>query len=202
MAQENQEYMEDAQGRQVPIEMVKEIDKLRDQTVREIMKRTLAMRDSLAAFKRGMWSDIQEFLALSAEQHGVTFGGKKGNITITTFDGHYKLVVAVNDAMQFNEKLQVAKELIDACIRRWSGGARPELKTLVDDAFYVDKAGKINTDRVLGLRRLAITDPEWGKAMEAITDSIQVVSSKTYVRFYERTEDGAYTQIPLDVAAL
>jgi hypothetical protein len=197
-----QEYMEDAQGRQVPVELVKEIDKLRDQTVREIMRRTLAMRDELAAFKRGVWSDIQEFLNLSAEQHGIKFGGKKGNITITSYDGKYKLVVAVNDTMQFNEKLQVAKELIDNCIKRWSSDSRPEIKTLIDDAFYVDKAGKINTERVLGLRRLGITDAEWEKAMDAITDSIQVISSKTYMRFYERTDSGAYIQIPLDVAAL
>jgi hypothetical protein len=197
-----QEYMEDAQGRQVPVELVKEIDKLRDQTVREIMRRTLAMRDELAAFKRSVWSDIQEFLNLSAEQHGIKFGGKKGNITITSYDGKYKLMVAVNDAMQFNEKLQVAKELIDNCIKRWSSDSRPEIKTLIDDAFYVDKAGKINTERVLGLRRLGITDAEWEKAMDAITDSIQVISSKTYMRFYERTDSGAYTQIPLDVAAL
>jgi hypothetical protein len=38
--------------------------------------------------------------------------------------------------------------------------------------------------------------------MEAITESIQVVSSKTYIRFYERRDDGSYMQIPLDVAAI
>jgi hypothetical protein len=195
-------YMEDAQGRQVPVEVVKDIDKLRDQTVRSIMARTLDMRDKLTYFKQDIWSDIQEFLTLSAEQHGVKWGGKKGNITITTYDGKYKLIVAVNDAMQFNEKLQVAKELIDNCIKRWSSDSRPEIKALIDDAFYVDKAGKINTERVLGLRRLEIHDAEWEKAMDAITESIQVISSKTYMRFYERTESGAYSQIPLDVAAL
>jgi hypothetical protein len=104
--------------------------------------------------------------------------------------------------LQFNEKLQVAKALIDNCIKRWSDGSRPEIKTLVDDAFYVDKTGNINKDRVLGLRRLKIEDMEWQEAMQAIGDSIQVVSSKTYIRFYQRSESGAYNQIPLDVAAL
>jgi hypothetical protein len=195
-------YMEDAQGRQVPVEVVKDIDKLRDQTVKSIMARTLDMRDKLTYFKQDVWSDIQEFLTLSAEQHGVKLGGKKGNISLTSYDGRYKLLVAVNDTMQFNEKLQVAKALIDSCIKRWSSDSRPELKMLVDDAFYVDKTGNINKDRVLGLRRLAIDDAEWKEAMTAITDSIQVVSSKTYMRFYERRDDGSYSQIPLDVAAL
>ncbi|MDR1506452.1 MAG: DUF3164 family protein, partial [Treponema sp.] len=59
-----------------------------------------------------------------------------------------------------------------------------------------------NTARVLGLRRLEIHDPDWQKAMRAITESIQVSGSKQYLRFYERNENGEYRQIPLDVAAL
>jgi hypothetical protein len=66
----------------------------------------------------------------------------------------------------------------------------------------VDKAGKINTARVLGLRRLEIQDPDWQKAMQAITESIQISGSKQYLRFYERNDRGEYVQIPLDVAAL
>ena len=73
---------------------------------------------------------------------------------------------------------------------------------MVTDAFQVDKSGKINTARVLGLRCLEIHDPDWQKAMQAITESIQISGSKQYLRFYERDEQGKYHQIPLDVAAL
>jgi hypothetical protein len=38
--------------------------------------------------------------------------------------------------------------------------------------------------------------------MRAISDSVQVASTKTYPRFYERQEDGSYSQIPLDIAAV
>ena len=198
----SKQYMEDAQGRQVPVETIKQIDLLRDQTVQSVMKKTFEMRDSLQKFKQGVWSDIQEFLSLSAEQHGVKWGGKKGNVTINSYDGRHKILIAVNDSLQFNEKLQVAKKLIDECIKEWSSDARPELRALVDNAFAVDKQGNISTTRVLGLRRLDIRDAKWQDAMQAITDSVQVVSSKTYMRFYERLEDGQYIQIPLDVAAL
>lgn len=198
----SKQFMEDAQGRQVPVDLIKDIDILRDQTVRDIMQKTFAMRDTLQKFKQEVWSDIQEFLSLSTEQHGVKWGGKKGNITLTTYDGKYKMLIAVNDAFQFNEKLQVAKQLIDECIKEWSADVRPELRILVDNAFAVDKQGNISTARVLGLRRLQISDEKWLQAMQAITDSVQVVSSKTYMRFYERLIDGQYVQIPLDVAAL
>jgi hypothetical protein len=171
-------YMRDAQGRLVPEAMVSAVDKLRDQTVRAIMARTFAEREGLVEFKRRAWEEIWAFLTLSAEQHGVAYRGKRGNITLTTYDGRYKLCVAVNDTIQFNEKL------------------------LVEDAFYVDKQGHINKNRILGLRRLAIEDGEWQEAMKAITESIQIASTKTYIRFYERVKDGSYVQIPLDVVAL
>jgi Protein of unknown function (DUF3164). len=38
--------------------------------------------------------------------------------------------------------------------------------------------------------------------MEAISDAITVSSTKTYVRFYTRAENGQYTQISLDPTEL
>ena len=62
---------------------------------------------------------------------------------------------------------------------------------------------KINTGRVLALRRLDIRDEKWQKAMMAIGESLQVVGSKEYVRFYERVGDSdQYQPINLDVAAV
>ena len=199
----SKQFMEDAQGRQVPVSMIKKFDLKRNDLVCSIMERAFAERERLAEFKQQVWEEIQAFVDESAKDSGAKkLGGKKGNITLTSFDGRYKLIVAVNDGILFNEKLQIAKQLIDECIGKWSKNARPELKVLVDDAFNVGKNGLVSTGKVLGLRRLNITDATWRRAMDAITESIQVVSSKTYMRFYERQEDESYKQIPLDVASL
>lgn len=195
-------YMEDSQGRQVPVEMVSEIDKLRDQTVRKIAARAEDMRSVLQGFKQDIRDDIYTFINLSAEKYGKKFGGKKGNVTLMTYDGRYKLIVAVDDSIVFDERLQIAREIIGDCLDKWSEGSRPEIRLLVNDAFQVDKTGKINTARVLGLRRLDIQDPDWKRAMDAITESIQVSGSKQYLRIYRRDAEGSYQQIPLDVAAL
>ena len=69
------------------------------------------------------------------------------------------------------------------------------LRAIVDDAFNVGKSGLVSTSRVLGLRRLNIKDATWKKAMDAITESMQVASSKTYMRFYER-DAGSFTAAP------
>lgn len=197
------EFLEDAQGRLVPVATIKPIDLKRHEAVTSIMEDTFKERDRLIEFKKSIWLRVQDFLAESAKDSGARkFGGAKGNVTLTSFDGKYKVMVAVNDTIQFNEKLQVAKQLIDKCIASWSEGANENLRAIVDDAFNVGKSGLVSTSRVLGLRRLNIKDPTWKKAMDAITESMQVASSKTYMRFYERQSDGSYKQIPLDVANL
>ena len=111
--------------------------------------------------------------------------------------------VAIAEHMVFDERLQAAKHLIDECIIDWSQGSRDEIKVLVQSAFQTDKEGKINTGRVLALRRLDIRDEKWQKAMQAIGESLQVVGSKEYVRFYERIGNtDQYQPISLDVAAV
>ncbi|MDR3019879.1 MAG: DUF3164 family protein [Treponema sp.] len=195
-------FMTNSQGHQVPVDMVKEIDKQRDQTVRKVAARAIEMKKLLVDFKEEVRDDIYKFVEMSAGEYGVKWGGKKGNITLTTYDGQYRLVISMNDNITFDERLQVARELIGKCIEKWSDGARSEIRVLVNDAFQVDKAGNISTARVLGLRRLDIQDKEWKKAMTAITESVQITGTKQYLRIYGRDASGEYQMIPLDVAAL
>ncbi|BDV42411.1 sulfate transporter [Geotalea uraniireducens] len=194
-------YMEDTQGRLVPVESIKVIDLARDALVMESMKEAQAMADALARFKGTIMEDIEAFCELSAEAYGARLGGKKGNVTLYSFDGRYKIIRSIDDFITFDERLQAAKVLIDECLKRWSEGSDAKLRTIVNDAFQVDKAGRINTNRVLGLRRIEIQDETWQRAMKAISESVQVVSSKAYVRFYERQPDGSYQQLNLNIAA-
>lgn len=196
-------YLRDAQGRLVPEAMVAPIDKLRDQTVARLVDRAKRLSDEMAAFKRLAFQDIAAFLAISAEQYDVQLGGAKGNVTLRSYDGRYRIERQVQDTLVFDERLMAAKALIDECITEWASDARDEIKVLVNDAFQVDKAGNVNTGRVLGLRRLAIKGEKWQRAMQAIGDSLSVVGSRSYVRVYERVGDtDRYEAISLDLAAL
>lgn len=194
-------YKKDEKGRLIPLSMIKPIDQQRDDVVQEIVIAAKALSVNIKAFKDKTSSDIQAFVELSAEEYNVHFGGTKGNITLLSFDGKYKVTRAISERLVFDERLQVAKELIDACIHRWSEGSNDNIKVLVQDAFQTDKQGQINTGRVFGLMRLEIKDEEWQRAMLAIKDSIQVAGSKSYIRVYERQADDSYKAIALDVAS-
>lgn len=195
-------YRMDAQGRLVPEAMIKPIDLLRDQLVEGIVKDAKELNHQIAAMRTRFFSDIAAFVATSAEGYGVKIGGTKGNVTLVSYDGRYKVVRAIQETLRFDERLQVAKALIDNCLTRWSQDARPEIKVLINDAFQVDQAGNINTGRVLALRRLEIDDEEWKTAMRAINDALSVTGSKSYVRIYERIGDSdQYVPISLDMSA-
>ncbi len=195
-------YMQDANGRLTPEDAVKPVDKLRDQTVRAIVTTAKAASVALAQAKAAMMGDVEAFVDLSASEYGVALGGKKGNVQLVSYDGRFKVLRAIAEHMVFDERLQVAKALIDECIQEWSQGSRDEIKVLINDAFQTDKQGKLNTARILGLRRHNINHPKWKQAMEAISDSVQVSGSKAYIRVYEKQEDGSYRQLGLDMAAV
>lgn len=197
------DYMSNAQGHLVPKSKIRDVDLLRDDLVTGAMTKTLAMQQTMMNFKAGILADIESFMQLAAEQYDCKLGGRKGNLTLSSYDGKYKILLAVDDSIMFDERLHVAKQLIDDCIHRWTKDSDANVKALVEHAFQTDKQGNINTARVLGLLQLKIDDGDWEQAMKAIKDSIKVTSSKSYLRFYQRIGDTAkYEQIALDMGGL
>ncbi|WP_421323638.1 DUF3164 family protein [Aeromonas sp. 604176] len=191
---------QNAQGHWVPESLIAPADKLRDEVVMGIIAAAREQRAQLAAFKIGAMQQIADFVDLSAEQYGVAWGGTKGNVTLLSFDGRYKLIRAVGEHRKFDERIQAAKALIDQCIERWSDGASSEIRALVDHAFRVSKSGHIDVNQVLSLRQLNIDDPDWLLAMQAAVDAIQVTGTSQYLRLYERDAHGRYIQMSLDLA--
>lgn len=194
-------YRRDAKGRLIPEESIKPIDLARDELVLELVAKAIELNRALAQFKASAFGDIESFVSLSAEEYGVTIGGRKGNVSLLSFDGRYKIQRAIQDHITFDERLEAAKGLIDECLKDWTDGARSEIKVIVQDAFRTDKQGNLRTGAVLALRRHDFDDPRWLKAMDAIADAVQVTGSKSYVRLYERIgESEQYRPISLNLA--
>ncbi|MDZ7902309.1 MAG: DUF3164 family protein [Rheinheimera sp.] len=144
-------YWQNAQGALIPVDMVKPIDRARNDLVHELVQKANELSQAMAKFKTEAFADIAAFVDLSVEQYDTNVGGKKGNLTMYSFDGRYKVQRAIQEHLQFDERLQAARALIDECLADWTAGAVPELKAIVASAFNTDKAGNISTSRVLGL---------------------------------------------------
>lgn len=196
-------YMQDAVGRLVPTKRVSDHDKARDKLVKRLVQQAKRVQAPLAEFKRDAMDAVQTFIEESAKTYNARVGGKKGNVTLYSYDGRLKITRTFAENIYFDERLQASKTLVDECIHQWVKGSRTEIKALVEQAFQTDKQGNISISRIIGLKRLDIQDAKWQQAMQALTDSMQVAGTKPYLRVYERIGDtDAYKAIPLDIAAL
>jgi len=194
-------YRTNAAGHLVPTSKIEAIDLLRDELVKELTNEAETIAKQLQQFKVKALMNIQDFIDLSAQTYGQHIGGKKGNASLVSFDGNLMIKRSINENITFDERLIVAKSLIDNCIHEWTQGGNDNIKALVEHAFQTDKEGNISVTRILGLRRLDIEDEQWLKAMEAIADSISITGSKTYLRLYQRNAKDTMEQISLDIAS-
>lgn len=195
-------YLRDAKGSLVPIAAIKAADLLMDETVRTILADAHEVSASIAAFKARTFERVTELQALLAQHYSASVGGKKGNITLVAYNGCGRVQVQVADLLEFGPELQPAKVLIDECLTEWAEGGRVELQALVNRVFLVEKQGQINMGALFMLLRVEIQDERWNRAMDAIRDSIRVIGSRTYTRFYDRAAaDAAWAGIPIDMAA-
>lgn len=193
-------YMVDHKGNLVNKKNVKAIDLNRDALVKKLWKKANRLHEELQAFRRESLDAISALVVESAQEHGVVIGGKKGNVVITSFDGSMRVHRTIAERISFTEELEVARSLVHECLQEFSKGANKNLKALVEGAFEIDNKGNVSVTKILGLRRVKIEHEKWRKAMSIIADSIAVVSSKEYVRFYVRKEDGEYEHVNMNFA--
>lgn len=196
-------FVMNAAGHLVPEHQIRDHDKLRDSVARDLGTTAEQLSLALASFKKQALADIADLIAVSAERYGVTLGGQKGNVSITTYDGQYKIERAYADRIVFTEEILAARELINQCINDWSEGANDHLRVLVDRAFRANRQGQLMVKDVLSLLRVEINDPAWKTAMQALKDSIQVNGTAVYIRVYKRQGNtDQYVPINLNLAGV
>lgn len=157
----------------------------------------------MADFKKFALTEIADLVTVAGDRYGINLGGKKGNVSLLSFDGRYKVTRQYREVVAFTEEIEAAKALIDSCLERWSEGANINIKAVVSQAFRTNTKGEIKTGKVLDLMRMDIDDEEWTRAMNALKDALQSVGTAVYVRLYERVgESDNYRPISLDIASL
>lgn len=195
------EYMPDAKGNLVPVEMIKPVDKLEDEVVRKIVGYAVSLSDQIARFRAHTMDDLGGFDALLAQEYNLSKGGAKGNRTYQTFDGLMQVKVAIGDFVDFGPQLQIAKKLLDECLIEWSADSSPEIRAIITRAFNTDKEGQVNRSEIYMLLRMPIDDPRWLNAMNAIRDAMRITGSKEYVRVYRRSKiTDQFQAVTIDLA--
>lgn len=96
-AENADQFRRNARGHLVPLDQIKEIDRLRDDLVQSVIAKVKALQAEMRRVKAEISSEVEAFLELSAREYDTTYGGKKGNVTLASFDGQYQVKRAVAD---------------------------------------------------------------------------------------------------------
>lgn len=194
-------YMRDARGALLPRETIKPQDLLIDEQVRRMFVFAHDLSAQIGRFKGHCFEDIHALQSLLEQEYSAKQGGKKGNVQFVSFDGTKKITIQIADQIYFGAELQTAKTLIDECLLEWGAGSHEVLRAIVNRVFSVEKTGQINRAELFSLLRVECDDPRWQEAMRAIKDSIRVLGTKSYIRFYFRENaDSQWRSISLDIA--
>lgn len=193
-------YMKDGIGRLVPIERVSEIDKLKNQVASDLAQQAIAISKQLALFKRTALDDVRDLVQIAAEKYGSKIGGIKGNVSVVSYDGRYKITRTLSETVEFGLEVEAAKALFDEYIEHALDGAPAAAVELIKIAFRTKRDGKLRTSELLRLLSYEIDHPLWHKACAALRDSMTSSGVTVYIRVYERIKDSdKYRPVPLDI---
>ncbi len=203
MALKKGDFWINKKGDEVHQDNVSAADKIKDELVEMLTADAVVIRDSLFDFKKSAFEDIESYYELLLQNYNIDGkkNSRKGNLTIENFSGTAKVTINIADRIAFDEKLTIAKTKIDEYLHEITKDASADIQTLITKAFEVDKKGDVNAKKILALKSYDIKHPKWVEAMEIISDATEIISSKSYIRFYSRDDiDKEYKLIPLDIA--
>jgi len=190
-------------GKWTPAVNVQPHLKRRDAAVMKIVDRSLNLQARMIKEKAFLIGQVMKYIEYLKRQHGITEKSIDGNLTLSNYANTYQVDISINDMITFDERLNIAKTLIDNCLRRWTKRGRVEMRAIVGAAFNVDKKGKVNKYLILGLRNLNIRDKEWNRAMGLIINSMQVSGTRQYITFRTRADkDSKWDIINLNFSSL
>ena len=186
-------------------DMITPDKQLEDETVESLISNALILQNQMLEFKVKAFDECYGFVDLLRQKYDMErITSKSGTVTLKTFDGTKVVEIQVAKLISFDQKLNLAKEKIDEYLTLKTDGADAEIQTLITRAFDV-KNGKVDAKQILSLKSYPITHVLWKEAMSMIDDAIEIVGTKSYIRFKYRKNgevDGNLENIVLDIAGL
>ena len=157
-----------------------------DETVRRIHDYGQSLSAQMWRFREHTMLDILEFAARVIESYGSRIGGRRGNISLATFDGCLRVVLAQAERISVGPEILAVQALVTECLDEWTAHAPKNLRALVEQAFAAGPDGTLSASRLLTLKRIVIDDERWRSACEAIGDALRPVGRAEHIRLYRR----------------
>lgn len=176
-----------------------------DRLVRKQIAQAEKLSALVKAFNESISSEVVDHLEQTAEDHHQSW---KGNTVLKTFDGTMQIEVDIQMQTSYDERLQVAAEII----RKWLDSKLAELtepaarklilqvSQIAKTALRIDHKGNVDRAKLIQLKKFEFAnEPEWLEAMQLIDQSERITGSKRYIRFKKANpETGKLEAITVD----
>lgn len=186
-------YWEAANGYLIPIAKITEADKARNNVVTSLCADAKTAFKSLNSFKESALDAVEEFVSISANNFDTHLGGKKGNVTLVSFDGRLKVIRSMQEVYGFDEHIDEAISSLKEIVNSWSAD-NDHLRDIVLTVCSRDENGNLNAANLIGLANLEIHEDNWITAMNSVLNSVKI-DVKPSIRFYERDAANEYQPI-------
>jgi SpoVK/Ycf46/Vps4 family AAA+-type ATPase len=177
------QYYTDPAGEQVPAKYVKPYDRERDRIAQRILKLWSEEQARLAKVKADTIDLIHKLMDKAASDADVSLGGAKGNVQFRSFDGNITIGVDRNYRTEFDERLQLAQQLITEAVAEMTDRVDDaDLSEIARRAFQPRKSGNLDMQRIRDLRTYNVSHPKWKKACEIISECERTIGHRDYIR--------------------
>lgn len=184
MKKEERTYI-DAAGREVPAKYVPKFAKTKDAAARKILD---AWRKEEARLRK-LWKDtvaiVEKIHAGAREEEKLEPAtvADKGYFSFRSFDGSVTVRLDRAREIVFNEKIDLAKELIDEAVKEIAGNSAGDLRTIVESAFKPrGKNRALDRQRLSDICRMDVRNKKWQKAVELIKAAAEESQRMDYLR--------------------
>lgn len=178
----------DAMGREVPASYVPKFAKAKDAAARKILAAWKKEEARLKALWKETVAAVEKIHAEARKEEKLEPAAvaDKGYFSFRTFDG--KVVVRLDRAREvsYNEKIDLAKELIDEAVEEIAGDTAGDLRTIVESAFKPrGKNRTLDRQRLGDICKMNVRNAKWQKAVELIKAAAEESGRMDYVRVLE-----------------
>jgi hypothetical protein len=171
------------QERNENIKKRKDYEQLRDETALKLVGKAVALADAIKDFKVEVFSDMSGLYELLKEYSNRHADGK-GNFTIESSDGTYKIEFTRQTLGSFDERAdQAEKHIIDFVNSHFAGDEKT--KEFITGLLERSK-GKFDVKQVQKLYAMeaSYTDPNWLEGIRLFKEAWKLSETKDYTRFF------------------
>lgn len=178
--------------------------KNRDRLVLNIAHKAMEISKEMAAFKADAVINANTLYDSMFSVFGRDAKKERMSFTLTTEADDFKVEVAKDNRYKLDETSQAPLQVIKGILKDKFEARNKSMYKLIDDLLSKNTKGEYDDKLVLKLQRHeeSINDPRFSEAMDTLRASMKVVDVATYMRVYDKDDQGKWQQIPLNFSKI